>query len=240
MVRRLAPMGSHLILVARSEDKLNALAEECRRQGSRADVFSHDLAKSGAAKALYNSITEAGHQVDVLINNAGFGKGGRFADFPVDDYERMILLNAASLTSLTRLFLPQMIERDTGGILNVASVAGFMPIPYFTVYAATKAYVLSFSEALHAELRKTNIHVTCLAPGPTHTGFAKAADMKKVVGGITQSAEKVAALGLEALARNKRTAISGALNKVQALSSRLVPRGLSMAVSDLYMKGGDV
>ena len=177
--------------------------------------------------------------VDVLINNAGFGKGGAFVNFPVEAYEQMITLNAASLTSLTRLCLPGMIERGSGGVLNVASVAGFMPIPYFSVYAATKAFVLSFSEALHAEIKGTGVHVSCLAPGPTETGFATAADMKQVVGGPVETAEKVAKLGLDALSRNKRTAISGAYNRVQALSSRFVPRKLSMAISEWYMKGAE-
>ncbi|MCH7638398.1 MAG: SDR family oxidoreductase [Bacteroidetes bacterium] len=240
MARQLAPVGSHLILVARSEDKLNALAEECRKQGSRADVFAHDLSHNGSAQKLYDNIAGAGHRVDVLINNAGFGKGGAFVNFPVEAYEQMITLNAASLTSLTRLCLPGMIERGSGGVLNVASVAGFMPIPYFSVYAATKAFVLSFSEALHAELKGTGVHVSCLSPGPTETGFAAAADMEKVVGGPVETAEKVAALGLDALSHNKRTAISGAYNRVQALSSRFVPRKLSMAISERYMKGGDV
>ncbi|MCH7975169.1 MAG: SDR family oxidoreductase [Bacteroidetes bacterium] len=239
MARQLAPVGSHLILVARSEDKLNALAEECREQGSRADVFAHDLSHNGSAQKLYDNIAGAGHRVDVLINNAGFGKGGAFVNFPVEAYEQMITLNAASLTSLTRLCLPGMIERGSGGVLNVASVAGFMPIPYFSVYAATKAFVLSFSEALHAELKGTGVHVSCLSPGPTETGFATAADMEKVVGGPVETAEKVAALGLDALSHNKRTAISGAYNRVQALSSRFVPRKLTMAISERYMKGAE-
>ena len=240
MARQLAPVGSHLILVARSEDKLNALAEECREQGSRADVFAHDLAHTGSAQELYGSITEAGHRVDVLINNAGFGKGGAFVNVPADAYEQMITLNAASLTSLTLLCLPGMIERGSGGVLNVASVAGYMPVPYFSVYAATKAYVLSFSEALHAELKGTGVHVSCLSPGPTETGFATAADMNEVVGGHVETAERVAALGLDALSRNKRAAISGAHNRVQALSSRFVPRKLTLAIGERYMKGGDV
>ena len=239
MARQLAPVGSHLILVARSEDKLNALAEECRKQGSRADVFAHDLSHNGSAQKLYDNIAGAGYRVDVLINNAGFGKGGAFVNFPVEAYEQMITLNAASLTSLTRLCLPGMIERGSGGVLNVASVAGFMPIPYFSVYAATKAFVLSFSEALHAEIKGTGVHVSCLAPGPTETGFATAADMKQVVGGPAETAQKVAALGLDALSRNKRTAISGTYNRVQALSSRFVPRKLTMAISERYMKGAE-
>ena len=238
MARQLAPVGLHLILVARSEDKLNALAEECRKQGSRADVFAHDLSHTGSAQELYDSITEAGHRVDVLINNAGFGKGGAFVNFPAEAYEQMITLNKASLTSLTRLCLPGMIERGTGGVLNVASVAGFTPIPYFSVYAATKAFVLSFSEALHAEIKGTGVHVSCLAPGPTETGFATAADMKQVVGGAVETAQKVAA-GLNALSRNKRTAISGTYSRVQALSSRFVPRKLTMAISERYMKGAE-
>lgn len=235
--RQLARDGAHLLLTARSEERLHELAEEFGHLGAEAHVFAHDLGEPGAAEALYDRITEAGHEVDVLINNAGFGKLGGFEDSEAATYEGMITLNVTNLVGLTRRFLPAMTRRGSGGILNVASTAGFQPVPNFAVYAATKAFVLSFSQALHAEVEGTGVAVTCLSPGPTSTGFFDRADMDGVPGGReAETPEKVARLGLEALLANERSVISGTRNAVMALATRFAPTKLVLEVGKRMMQ----
>jgi short-subunit dehydrogenase len=149
----------------------------------------------------------------------------------------MITLNVTNLVALTRLFLPTMIERGTGGVLNVASTAAFQPVPHFAVYAASKAFVLSFTEALHAEVENTGVAVTTLCPGPTSTGFFDAADMDGSPGGRpTETPEKVARVGLEALLKNERTTISGALNTLTAFATRFVPKKVILEVGKRMMQ----
>ena len=240
MARLLAPYRPHLLLVARSEDALDALAADCRAEGARAEVFAHDLAEPGSAQALFDRVAAAGHHVDVLINNAGFGKLGDFIDYPAATYEQMVTLNVTTLTALTRLFLEPMAERGSGGILNVASLAAYLPAPYFAVYAATKAYVFSFTEALHAELKGSGVHLTALAPGPVATNFAEAADMKYLVGGPVISAEKAARAGLEALTRNQRAVLPSLLTKVTAWATRLVPKAPTLAITGRLIRRASV
>ena len=237
MARRLGRDGAHVLLTARSEDALDALAAEIRSAGGRADVFAHDLAAPGAADALYTRITDAGHTVDVLVNNAGFGKLDDFVEVGAATYEQMITLNVTSLVTLTRLVLPGMLHRGTGGILNVSSTAGFQPVPYYAVYGATKAFVLSFSEALSAEVAGTGVHVTCLSPGPTTSGFAERAGAGNFGGGRPlETPEKVARVGLDALLENERSAISGTVNGLTALATRFAPRRLVLAAGKRMMK----
>lgn len=236
MARLLAPHRSHLLLVARSEKTLEALAADCRAEGARADVFAHDLAEPGAAQSLFDRIAADEHQVDVLINNAGFGKLGAFLDYPATTYEQMVTLNVTTLTALARLFLEPMVERRAGGVLNVASLAAYLPAPYFTVYAATKAYVFSFTEALHTELKGSGVHVSALAPGPVATNFAATADMKYLVGGPVISAEKAARAGLEALARNQRAVLPSLLTKATAWATRFVPKAPTLAITGSLIK----
>ena len=235
--RQLARDGAHLLLTARSEDALDRLAEEFRGLGAQADVFAHDLGTPGAAATLYERVTEAGHSVDVLVNNAGFGKLGDFDAFDAATYESMITLNVTNLVALTRLCLPDMIRRGTGGVLNVASTAAFQPVPYFAVYGATKAFVLSFSEALSAEVADSGVHVSCLCPGPTTTGFAERADMGNMGGGrVVDTAEKVARVGLEALLDNERTQVVGAVNTAVAFATRFAPTKLILEAGKRVMK----
>ncbi|MEL6611935.1 MAG: SDR family oxidoreductase [Bacteroidota bacterium] len=231
MARQLAFQQARLLLTARSEDKLNALADEFRRAGAEVDVLAHDLGEAGAAQALYDRVTEAGHEVDVLINNAGFGYVGAFAEQDAASVDGMATLNMTNLTVLTRLFLPAMLARGRGGVLNVASTASYQPIPLMSVYAATKAYVRSFSEALAAEVGGTGVAVTCLCPGPTATAFADEAGMNAKFFRVAETAEKVAAVGLDALLRGKRTIVSGLPNKVGAVASRFIPTGPTLAVT---------
>ncbi|MDX1531614.1 MAG: SDR family oxidoreductase [Rhodothermales bacterium] len=239
MARQLAARGARLLLTARSEDKLRRLADELKDpHGAEAHVFPHDLAEPGAARALYGRVADAGYAIDVLVNNAGYGKIGAFADYGAETYADMIGLNVTNLVALTRLAVPGMIERGSGGILNVASTAAFQPAPHFAVYAATKAFVKSFSEALHAEVARQGVHVTCLCPGPTDTAFhdRSGADPDERYLLYSQSAEAVARVGLEALLKNERLAVSGLLNKVQAAAAWATPTALALPLVEAVMK----
>jgi uncharacterized protein len=218
---------SNLVLVARSKDKLKTLAEELRTQhGVEAVVLPADLADPAAPQAIFDQLNNQGVKVDVVVNNAGFGAVGPIVDLPAERQMDMIQVNVSALTCLTRLFLPGMIERHQGGILNVGSTAGFQPGPNMAVYYATKAYVLSFTEALAEEVAWTGIKVTCLAPGATATGFAAAAEMEDALlfrlG--TMDARSVALAGYRGFRRGKVIVIPGMKNKLGAFSVRFAPR----------------
>src|SRR6266403_224316 len=170
--------GCRLILVARKRNALNSLADELRKlHQTQSEVFTADLARPDAASRIFQHTEANGTKIDVLVNNAGFGAQGRFAELPVERQLEMLQVNITALTQLTRLFLPGMIARRRGGVLNVASTASFQPGPGMAVYYATKAYVLSFSEAVAEELRHSGVTVTALCPGPTRTDFAATADV---------------------------------------------------------------
>ena len=164
----------NLVLVARSASKLSQLADGLQRQfGISAKPLVADLAAPGAARRLFDQLGREGTAVDLLVNNAAYGIYGEFAGMPLEEIAGQIELNIAALTLLTRLFLPQMVERKYGRVLNIASTAGFQPGPLMAVYAS-KAYVISFSEAIANELKGSGVTVTCLCPGPTDTGFRAA------------------------------------------------------------------
>jgi len=174
LARQAAADGSDLILVSRDEPPLEAAAEELGRH-VRVDTICSDLSQPGAAEGVYRQVMASGRQVSALINCAGFGDYGPFAASNLSKQEQMIAVNVTALTALTRLFLPTMLERDSGHILNVASVTGFLPGPLMSVYFATKHYVLAFSESLIEELRGTGVSVTVLCPPPVKTGFVQTA-----------------------------------------------------------------
>ena len=174
--RACAARGEALALAARRRERMEALAGEL---GGEAHVFAIDLAEPEAAVSLLNEIEAEGLQVDVLINNAGFGGGGRFAEISFERQRDMVRLNVGTLTELARLVLPGMLERGRGAILNVASTAAFQPGPNMAVYYASKAYVLSFTEALHEELKGKGVRVSALCPGPTDTEFFEAAGYRR-------------------------------------------------------------
>jgi hypothetical protein len=217
----------NLVLVARSEDKLSELAEWLRaKHGVRAEVLVQDLGAPRAAEHIWNEVTARGLEIDALVNNAGFGYLGAFHDAEIDNQLDMLQLNIVVLTHLTRLFLPEMIARGRGQILNVASTASFQPGPFMAVYYATKAYVLSFSEALAEELRGTGVTVTALCPGVTATGFqarAQSADSRLIRFGM-QDARFVAEAGYRAMVQGKAVAIPGVANRLLTLLVRLSPR----------------
>jgi short-subunit dehydrogenase len=228
----LAQRGARLVLVARSGDLLEALATELRAaHGNDVTVIAMDLARPGAAAELYAAVTARGLTVDLLVNNAGFGKWGHFGDVDAKTYAEMIDLNIQTLVALCHAFLPEMTARGDCGILNIASVAAFIPIPWSTVYAATKAFVLSFSEALYYEYRDKDVMISALCPGATNSQFARvahAADGNRAPFG--DSAESVAKVGLDALLAGKASVIPGATNQFAAILPRLLPRRLSLIV----------
>jgi short-subunit dehydrogenase len=219
--RQCRERGDELVLVARRKDRLEALAAEL----GEAHVIAADLAQPGAAARLLAEVAGLGLEIETLINNAGFGAAGAFVDSPPERLLEMIDLNVRSLTELCRLALPPMLERRRGFILNVASTAAFQAGPYSAVYYASKAYVLSLSEALHEEAKGRGVHVSALCPGPTATEFFEVAGSPN--GRLAKMAtdpKAVVTAGLAGLARNKAITVAGAMNKVGAFSTRLMPR----------------
>jgi short-subunit dehydrogenase len=234
LARIFAREGHNLVLVARSGDKLRQLASELEKaHGTRSLILATDLTEPGAPAYVLDQTTRAGIEVDVLVNNAGFGQYGMFAENDLEECLRQIQLNVTTLTHLTRLYLPVMMACKNGAILNVASTAAFQPGPLMAVYFATKAYVLHFSEALANELNGTGVTVTCLCPGPTATEFAKRANatgMRLLKFG-SMDARTVAEDGYRALMAGKPVVISGFKNWLLAQSVRFSPRGLVTSIA---------
>ncbi len=227
LARCFAADGCRLALVARKGNALEELATELRKAHKiQAQVITADLAHPDAPVRLLAHLQSAGLKVDVLVNNAGFGAQGKFAELPLGRQLEMLQVNITSLTHLTGLLLPAMIERRRGGILNVASTAAFQPGPGMAVYYATKAYVLSFTEALAEELSGTGVTVSAVCPGPTATNFGAAANMRTLgmVRKISMSAAEVARLAHRDFRRGKVVAISGFRNQLPAALVRLFPR----------------
>ncbi len=224
-----------LVLVARSADKLNQVAKELQSQfGVTVKTVALDLATPPASKFLFDQIQREGIAVDVLVNNAGFGAFGEFSAMPEEEILGQVHLNITALTHLTRLFLPPMLARRSGKIMNVASTAAFQPGPLMAVYYATKAYVLSFSEALANEVAGSGVVVSCFCPGATDTGFAKRAGTEdsrlfKKIGAM--NAEAVARDGYNGLMAGRTVVISGAKNWLVAESVRFAPRKFVTALS---------
>ena len=229
LARVFAREGSSLVLVARSAGKLGTLAGALSRDhGVRVSVIPADLAVPGAARQIYDRLEAEGIRVDVLVNNAGFGFRGPFVEIDAQAQVDMIQVNVTAPTHLARLLLPGMIERRRGGILNVASTAGFQPGPWMNVYYATKAYLLHFSEALTDEVAGTGVTVSCLAPGPTDTGFVELAAMDETrlfkLGTMTPT--QVAEAGYRGFRRGDPLVIPGARNGVIPWAARVTPRFL--------------
>jgi short-subunit dehydrogenase len=219
--RQCAARGDEVVLVARREDRLRALAEEI----GRAHVVGADLAAPGASEKLVLDLEARRLSVACLINNAGFGLAGKFAALPLARQREMLDLNIGALTELCRLVLPAMQERRQGAILNVASTGAFQAGPGIAVYFATKAYVLSFTEALHQELKGTGVKVSALCPGPTATEFGEVAGItSQSFSAFSADARSVVAAGLRGLECNKAVIIPGLTNKLSAQSNRLIPR----------------
>jgi short-subunit dehydrogenase len=222
--RRLSKRGFRLVLVARRKERLEQLASEL----GNARAVAIDLSKTGAAAKLMADIAAAGETVDLLVNNAGFGLIGRFAEREPERLREMIDLNCGALSELCRAVAPAMVERRSGRILNVASTAAFQPGPKMAVYFATKAFVLSLSEALHEELKPHGIAVSCLCPGPTRTEFGDVAGFggNGLFDRVAMDAPAVVEAGLAGLDRNRAVVVTGWLNKLGAASTRFAPRSV--------------
>jgi len=233
--RVFAKEKNNLVLVARSKDKLMELADELQKEhGINVKVIPADLSKMDEVQKVYDTCKASHIEIEYLVNNAGFGTYGFFDECDWSKTEQMIDLNIKSLTKFCRLFIPDMVARKSGKVLNVASTAAFQPGPTMAVYFASKSYVLFLSEALYNELKGTGVNVTCLCPGATKSNFIKAAALENSNlfknKNIPTSAE-VALFGYKAMMKNKMTVIHGLMNYLMANSVRFAPRKLVVAIA---------
>lgn len=228
--QELAARQTNLVLVARSEAKLQQLAQKLQDQYKiQVDVVVQDLTEPAAAKSVFDAVTQKGLTIDLLINNAGFGEYGDFAELDGERQVKMVQLNILALVDLTHQFLPGMRQRRSGGVINMSSTAAFQPMPYFSLYAATKAFVLSFSEALWAENKSYGVHVLAVCPGPTDTNFFQDAEFPQSLANIAAAnytpTEVVVREALQALEKKQSTVIPGAItNQLTASLHRFLPR----------------
>ena len=232
----LAKKNNNLVLVARSQDKLEQLASKLSSQYKiEAEVIALDLTEASARQTVFDTVRNKGITVDLLINNAGLGDYGAFSDRPLSKQMTAIELNIAAVVELTGLFLPLMQQRNSGAIVNVSSIAAFQPVPYMSVYAASKAFVLNFSEALWEENKDNDVNILVVCPGPTESKFYDRADFPEDATGLNgmtmASAEKVVKETLQALEKGQSTAVVGGFaNQIIANIPRLVPRDLLVSV----------
>ncbi len=227
LAKLFAADGSDLVLVARREDRLNELAEELKSEhGIEVHVLPKDLSKKTSPKEIFNHLKKEKIEIDVLVNNAGFGSRGTVSELDTDLQVDMVQVNAAALTHLTSLFLPGIIERGQGGILNVGSLAGFQPGPNLAVYFATKAYVLSFTEALAEEISTPNIKISCFAPGPVKTEFGEKSDLEDslLFKMSLMDLEPAVKAGYEGFRKGKTIVIPGLKQQIVPFLNRFTPR----------------
>lgn len=226
LAEQLAREKFNLILVSRNQEKLEAQAKQLADSyGVEVSLIALDLMSEGAAQAVYDRVQEQKKEIQILVNNAGFDEYGAFTKTDLRREQDMIQLHTTFITQTLKLFLPSMIQNGYGRILNLGSIASYIPCPYDAVYAATKAYVLSFSKAVNAELKGTNVSVTTLCPGATATEFAEKAEMEDTwlfkVG--VMKADKVAKIGYRAMMKKKAVAVPGAYNKMLVFLSKILP-----------------
>ncbi len=239
LAKILARERYNLILVARTQSKLEELAKEFEKKHEiKCHVIAMDLSYHGAARELYDRVLKLGVSLEILINNAGFGDAGEFINSQTTKVESMMTLNMETLTLVTRYFAAHMVNRGSGRILNIASTAAFQPGPYMAVYYATKAYVLSFTEALAVELTGTGVTATALCPGPVLTGFQAAANMASDAGMLKTpamlSANKVAEIGYESMKSGEPLAVAGVVNQIMAFSTRFAPRKVAAKIASRF------
>ncbi|MCB0643948.1 MAG: SDR family oxidoreductase [Phaeodactylibacter sp.] len=235
----LASKGMNLVIVARSKAKLETIAQEIRdKYQVTVEVLQQDLGIAHSAKALYDTVKSRQIGIDLLINNAGFGKWGRFEAFAAEEYEQMIQLNVTSLTELCYFFLEDLKQRDEAGIINVGSTASFMPVPFSGVYGGTKSYVLSFTEALVGELESTNITVHCLCPSGTESNFNAVANSNNKTDHSTEklmSSAEVAQIGLDAFLAKKHYVVTGRKTQITIMKF-LSRRRVIQMIADFWEK----
>ena len=234
LARCFARDGYGLVLTARSAGALDAVAADLTAGfGVSVVPIAHDLGRPNAGAELAQAISQRGLDIDVLVNNAGFGAAGAFENSSLEAQLGMIDLNVRALVELTHLYWPKILQKKRGGVLNVASTAAFQPGPMFAVYSATKAFVLSFSEALWEEARGTGVNVSCLCPGPTESGFHKRAGTERIwlLRAGMMSAARAAELGYRAFQANRRVKVAGAANAIVAGSVPFMPRAIMLWVT---------
>jgi short-subunit dehydrogenase len=242
LARELAKRGHGVTLVARRKERLTELARELADQhGIRAETVACDLASAAARRRMTKTIADRGLRVDVLVNNAGFGSAGRFQELDGEAELGMVRTNVEAVLDLCATYVPQMVEQGSGAILNVASIAAFQPLPRQATYGATKAFVLSFTEALHVDLKGTGVTATALCPGPTRTEFGDAAgipDEYFQIPGLVYGPDAMAAAGIQALERGRRVVVPGVTNVVGAVSGRLMPRSALLPLIERFYPVG--
>ncbi len=235
-----ASKGDNLVLVARGEEKMNTLKVDLEKQYAiSVYVIARDLSEQSASQDIFSELQTKRMHIDYLVNNAGFGDFGLFAERDWKKQEQMINLNVMALTHFTRLFLPGMIKNRFGKVLNIASTAAFQPGPTMSVYFASKAFVLSFSEAIANELKGTGVTVTALCPGATETGFKVAASLDSsnlFKGSGIAGSKEVAEFGYRAMMKGKTVAVHGFLNTLMSQSVRFAPRNIVTAIARFKLK----
>ena len=226
------------MLVARREDPLRTVAVDIEKDhGVRADFITMDLAVPNAPQALYDQLQQRGIQVDVLVNNAGFGIYGEFASVPWEREKAMLDIDIITLTHMTKLFVQDMLKRGSGYILQVASIGAYQPSPTYATYSAAKAYVLMMGEALNYELRHSGVSVTVISPGVTATEFLKVAGQSPSLYQrmMMMDSSSVARIGIESMLRRRPSVVPGVMNNVAAFTTRFMPRRMQAAAANLFM-----
>jgi uncharacterized protein len=236
--RRLAQQGMQLVLVARSVDRLEQLAAELRAAyGTQVTVVPADLSAPAAARQVHDAVTAQGLSIDVLVNNAGFGTHGRFEQLDAAREQEQIAVNVSALVDLTHAFVPAMLQRGSGTVINVASTVAFQPVPFMAVYGASKAFVTSFSAALHEEYRTRGLRVLAVCPGATDTNFFEGVGGDAVAMGRKRTPDQVVTTALRALARGQSVVVDGPANTLLALLAKRLPFGLGAALAARVTQG---
>jgi short-subunit dehydrogenase len=240
LAEQLAEKGAHLVLTARRTERLQKLAAGLSaKHGVKAEVFAADLVRPEAPAEVYAFTAEKGIDVELLVNNAGFGCYGYNHEIPESRLRDMVQLNCSAVVHLTRLYVPGMVERRHGDVLIVASTAAFQAVPFISAYAATKAFDLIFAEGIAEELRPFGVRVCALCPGSTNTEFQQVAQQPDRAFRLAETAEQVARAGLRGLARGKTCAISGRRNRIMVISERLAPRAFVARMAAKVMGPGE-
>ena len=240
LAEQLAAGGAHLVLTARRLDRLEKLAADLStKHGVKTEVFSADLSRPGAAREIHAFTAGKGIEVELLVNNAGFGAFGYIHEIEESRLLEMIQVNCAAVVQLTRLYIPGMIERGHGDVLIVASTAAFQAVPFNSAYAATKAFDLIFAEGIAEEVSRFGVRVCALCPGSTTTEFQSVARQPDRVFRVPETAEKVARVGLEGLAKGKSCVISGMRNRLMMEGERLAPRRFVVKMAAKMMQPSD-